>query len=173
MGTIENPDLPASATRIVCLKHFASIVALRKNPGLDQPKGYPAPKPRFLVYKPVLMKLLAIRLGYQPKNFWPGTRKTIAKSLVMSRVEGSALCAAAYIFFGPPPRSLFAFLLARVAYDSAQAASIPQYQPRIRLVGLGCKRKPDAACPPVVSGHGGTVFLRGASGHTLNFRGSI
>jgi glycerol kinase len=30
-----------------------------------------------------LMKPLAIRLGYQPKNFWPGTRKTIAKSLVM------------------------------------------------------------------------------------------
>jgi 2'-5' RNA ligase len=30
-----------------------------------------------------LIKLLAIRLGYQPKNFWPGTRKTIAKSLVM------------------------------------------------------------------------------------------
>jgi len=34
------------------------------------------------------MKLLAIRLGYQPKNFWPGTRKTIAKSLVMSEVVG-------------------------------------------------------------------------------------
>src|SRR3989338_11294457 len=27
--------------------------------------------------------VIAIRLGYQPKNFWPGTRKTIAESLVM------------------------------------------------------------------------------------------
>jgi len=39
------------------------------------------------VNKP-LMEQLAIRLGYQPKSFWPGTRKTIAKSLVMSQVEG-------------------------------------------------------------------------------------
>jgi lambda repressor-like predicted transcriptional regulator len=31
------------------------------------------------------MKQLAIRLGYQPKNFWPGTRKTITKSLVMMK----------------------------------------------------------------------------------------
>src|SRR5450759_3367481 len=30
-----------------------------------------------------LVELLAIRLGCQPKNFWPGTRKTSAKSLVM------------------------------------------------------------------------------------------
>jgi len=34
------------------------------------------------VNKP-LMEQLAIRLGYQPKSFWPGTRKTIAKSLVI------------------------------------------------------------------------------------------
>ena len=33
----------------------------------------------------LLMKQLAIRLGYQPKNFWPGTRKTITKSLVMMK----------------------------------------------------------------------------------------
>src|SRR5450759_2400893 len=33
----------------------------------------------------VMMKQLAIRLGYQPKNFWPGTRKTITKSLVMMK----------------------------------------------------------------------------------------
>src|SRR5450759_83583 len=29
--------------------------------------------------------VIAIRLGYQPKNFWPGTRKTITKSLVMMK----------------------------------------------------------------------------------------
>jgi hypothetical protein len=29
--------------------------------------------------------VIAIRLGHQPKNFWPGTRKTITKSLVMMK----------------------------------------------------------------------------------------
>ena len=39
-----------------------------------------------------LMKQLAIRLGCQPKNFWPGTRKTTAKSLViMPRPRKAAL----------------------------------------------------------------------------------
>jgi hypothetical protein len=32
----------------------------------------------------LLMELLAIPLGCQPKNFWPGTRKTTAKWLVMA-----------------------------------------------------------------------------------------
>jgi len=35
-------------------------------------------------YRSLLMKQLAIRLSYQPKSFWPGTRKTIAKSLVIT-----------------------------------------------------------------------------------------
>jgi hypothetical protein len=35
----------------------------------------------------VLMKLLAIPLGNQPKNFWPGTRKTVAKWLVISQTR--------------------------------------------------------------------------------------
>src|SRR4030067_2454159 len=30
-----------------------------------------------------LMQLLAIRPSCQPKNFWPGTRKTTAKALVL------------------------------------------------------------------------------------------
>src|SRR5450759_2289250 len=30
------------------------------------------------------MELLAIPLGFQPKNFWPGTRKTTTKWLVIS-----------------------------------------------------------------------------------------
>ncbi len=34
--------------------------------------------------KPIAKWLvIAIRLGYQPKSFWPGTRKAIAESLVM------------------------------------------------------------------------------------------
>jgi hypothetical protein len=32
----------------------------------------------------LLVKQLAIPLGNQPKNFWPGTRKTVAKWLVIS-----------------------------------------------------------------------------------------
>ncbi len=36
----------------------------------------------------LLMEPLAIRLGCQPKNFWPGTRKTPAKSLVMAGHSG-------------------------------------------------------------------------------------
>jgi len=54
LGTFENPDLRASVARIVCLNHFASIAALRKKIGFDQPKSYPAPKPRFLVYTTTL-----------------------------------------------------------------------------------------------------------------------
>ena len=34
------------------------------------------------------MKPLAIRLSHQPMRFWPGTRKTIAKSLVMTLSKG-------------------------------------------------------------------------------------
>ncbi len=34
--------------------------------------------------------VIAIRLSHQPMRFWPGTRKTIAKSLVMSAVEGES-----------------------------------------------------------------------------------
>jgi hypothetical protein len=137
MVTFENPDLRASAARIVCLNHFASIAALRKKAGFDQPKSYLTPEHRFLVYT-------------------------------------STLCGAANIFFQQSLRGLFAFLLARAAYDSVRAASIPQYQPRVRLdghwiAGLWCNRKLDADCPPVVSGHGGSVFLRGASRRTLNF----
>jgi hypothetical protein len=37
-------------------------------------------------------KLLAIPLGYQPKNFWPGTRKTVAKWLVISNPKAIAKC---------------------------------------------------------------------------------
>lgn len=42
------------------------------------------------------MKLLAIRSGRQPKNFWPGPRKTPAKSLVMSQCYSDAELAAVY-----------------------------------------------------------------------------
>jgi hypothetical protein len=188
MGTFENPDLRASAAWIVCLNHFASSAALRRKVGFDQPKSYPTPKPRFFVYIPVLMKLLAIRLGYQPKSFWPGTRialhshsakspkygdisrwLTIAKSLVMSLVEGSTLWGAANIFIKQTLRGLFAFLFARVAYDSVRTRSIPQYQPRVPLAGLWCNRKLDADSPPVVSDHSGSVLLRGTFRRTLNF----
>jgi hypothetical protein len=137
MWNFENPDLRASAARIVCLNHFVSSAALRKKAGFDQPKSYLIPRPRFLVYT-------------------------------------TTICGAANIFFKQPLRGLFAFLFARAAYDSARAASIPQYQPRPRLAGhwiagLWCNRKLDADCPPVVSGHSGSVFLRGTSRQTLNF----
>jgi hypothetical protein len=157
MGTFENPDLRASATRIVCLNHFALIPALRKKVGFDQSKSYLTLKPRFLVYTPVLMKLLAIRLvkllaiplgcqktatkwlviGYQPKSFWPGTRKTIAKSLVMSLVEGPTIMGAANIFFEQPLRGLFAFLFARVAYDSVRTAQFHSINPAPSLPAFG------------------------------------
>jgi hypothetical protein len=53
MGTFENPDLCASAARMVCLNDFAPSVALRKKAGIDQPESHLAAKLRFLVYTPV------------------------------------------------------------------------------------------------------------------------
>jgi hypothetical protein len=38
-----------------------------------------------LVIAILLIKLLAIPLGCQPKNFWPGTRKTTTKWLVITQ----------------------------------------------------------------------------------------
>jgi len=157
MGTFENPDLRASAARIVCLNHFASIPALRKEVVFDQSKSYLTLKPRFLVYTPVLMKLLAVRLvkllaiplgcqktatkwlviGYQPKSFWPGIRKVIAKSPVMSLVEGSTIMGAANIFFEQPLRGLFAFLFARVAYNFVRTAQFPSINPASSLPTIG------------------------------------
>jgi hypothetical protein len=137
MGIFENPDLRASAARIVCLNHFASIAALRRKVGFDQPKSYLTPKPRVLVCTSIIWVV-------------------------------------ANIFFKQPLRGLFAFLFARVAYDSVRTASIPQYQPRVQLAGhwiagLWCNRKLDADCPPVVLDHSGSVFLRGTFRRTLNF----
>lgn len=37
---------------------------------------------------PVLTDLSAVRPGYQPKTFWPGTRKAMAESAVMNQTEG-------------------------------------------------------------------------------------
>jgi hypothetical protein len=39
-----------------------------------------------------LKKLLAIPLGYQPKNFWPGTRKTVTKWLGISNQKTIPKC---------------------------------------------------------------------------------
>jgi len=70
MGTIQNPDLRASAARIACLPHFistdettshstklpnngsqvAGYGALRRKFSYGQPEGYPALKLRFLAY---------------------------------------------------------------------------------------------------------------------------
>jgi hypothetical protein len=68
MEAFENPDLRASATRIVCLNRFASSIALRKKSGLYQPERDLAHKPHFLVSKLVLMKLLVKRLAIPPSN---------------------------------------------------------------------------------------------------------
>jgi hypothetical protein len=145
MGTFENPDLCASAARIVCLNHFASIAALRKKIGFEQPDSNLAPKLHFSVCAPVL-----------------------------SLVEGSKLFSAADIFFKQSLPGLFAFLFARAACFFAGTASIPQYQPRVQLAGGWvadhCRnRKMEADCPPVVSDHSGPVCLRGASRQAMNF----
>jgi hypothetical protein len=200
MGTFENPDLRASAARIACLNHFASIAALRKKAGFDQPdrvlknvasdgrtrrerakwvsQGWAA----FLCCPTRKKRSLLVACRFAIPHFESLSNVVMPSAVVFQHaaksyltpkprllVYTSTLCGAANIFFEPPLRGLFAFLFARVAHDSVRTASIPQYQPRPQLAGLCCNRKLDADCPPVVSGHSGSVFLRGTSRQTLNF----
>jgi hypothetical protein len=51
-------------------------------------------------------------------------------------VYTTAVCGAADIFFKQALRGLYAFLLARVAYDFARAASVTQHPLRFRFAGL-------------------------------------
>jgi hypothetical protein len=185
MGTFENPDLRASATQIVCLNHFASITALREKIGFDQPSRVlknVASDGRTRRERAKKRSLQLVNEHFEPLINAVMPRAAVfqhpAKSYLTPKprflVCTTTLCGAANIFFKQPLRGLFAFLFARAAYDSVRTASIPQYQPRVQraghwIAGLWCNRKLDADCPPVVSGHSGSVFLRGASRQTMNF----
>jgi hypothetical protein len=168
LGTFENPDLRASVARIVCLNHFASIAALRKKVGFDQPSRVlknvasdgrtrrERAKKRSLQlvnehFEPLINAVMPSAVVFQH----PAKSYLTPKPCFL--VYTTTLCGAANIFFKQPLRGLFAFIFARAAYDSVWAASIPQYQPRVQLAGhwvagLWCNRKLDADCTPVVLG---------------------